>query len=193
MPGNGRLNFVSVRRPPAPCHVPTKETRRTSSVPSVSTPALERSSEGGLAIWPSRMRTPLGRPEENVKKSPLTPALVELVVVRRCIAVSVSVPVSVSFESTGATVVVPPGRGPVRMLIATGPFGVNCTPVSKVTPGQSVRCCALAGAREHEDGEEMSKQAAAHQTRFEPTAASRGLLPGFTGCERRGQAPLAPR
>ena len=112
----------------------------------MSSPALERSSEGGLAIWPSRISTPLGRPVENVKKSPLTPALVELDAVRRCIAVSVSVPASVSFESTGATVVVPPGRGPVRMLRATGPFGVNWTPVSNVTPGQSVRCCARAGA-----------------------------------------------
>ncbi|RDI73211.1 hypothetical protein Gocc_3006 [Gaiella occulta] len=76
------------------------------------------------------MNTPLGAPVANEKKSPLTPAVVAVDASRRCIALSVSVPTSVSFESTGARVVVPPGRGPVSTLIATGPLGVNCTPVS---------------------------------------------------------------
>ena len=145
-PESGLLNRLSVRRAPAPCQVPTNETLRTSSVPSVVTPALARSLDGGLATWPSLIRTPLGRPDANVKKSPLTPAVVAVGAIRRCIAVSVSVPVSVSFERAGASVVVPPGRGPVRMLIATGPLGVNWTPVSKVTPGQRVRGAATAGA-----------------------------------------------
>ena len=47
-----------------------------------------------------------------MKKSPLTPAVVADPATRRWIAVSVSVPVRVSFERTGASVVVPPGRGP---------------------------------------------------------------------------------
>ena len=47
-----------------------------------------------------------------MKKSPLTPAVVAVAAVRRWIAVSVSVPVSVSLERAGASVVVPPGRGP---------------------------------------------------------------------------------
>ena len=130
MPLSGRLKAESVRLAPAPCQVPTNEIRRTSSVPSVVTPALARSFDGGLAIWPSRIRTPLGTPDAYVKKSPLMPAVVADAAVRRSIPVSVSVPVSVSFESAGASVVVPPGRGPVRMLIATGPFGVNWTPLS---------------------------------------------------------------
>ena len=58
------------------------------------------------------MRTPLGRPVANAKKSPLMPAVVACGAVRRSIAVSVSLPVSVSFERLGASVVVPPGRGP---------------------------------------------------------------------------------
>ena len=74
------------------------------------------------------------------------PAVVACGAVRRSIAVSVSRPVSVSFERLGASVVVPPGRGPLRMLIATGPFGVNWTPVSNVTPGQRMRGWAAAGA-----------------------------------------------
>ena len=48
---------------PAPCQVPTNSTRRTSSVPSLVTPALARSLDGGLATWPSRISTPLGTPE----------------------------------------------------------------------------------------------------------------------------------
>ena len=50
-----------------PCQVPTNAIRRTSSVPSVVTPALERESDGGLATCPSRISTPLGRPVANVK------------------------------------------------------------------------------------------------------------------------------
>ena len=92
------------------------------------------------------MRTPLGSPVANAKKSPLMPAVVACGAVRRSIAVSVSLPVSVSFERLGASVVVPPGRGPLRMLIATGPLGVNWTPVSNVTPGQRMRGWAAAGA-----------------------------------------------
>ena len=68
---------------------------------------------------------PLGTPVRNVKKSPLTPAAVADGAIRRSIPVSVSVPVRASFESTGASVVMPPGRGPVSTLIATGPCGVN--------------------------------------------------------------------
>ena len=48
-PEGGLLNVFSVRLAPAPCQVPTNETRRTSSVPSVVTPALARSFDGGLA------------------------------------------------------------------------------------------------------------------------------------------------
>ena len=61
------MNALSVRLAPAPCQVPKNEMRRTSSVPSVVTPALERSFDGGLATWPSRISTPLGTPVANVK------------------------------------------------------------------------------------------------------------------------------
>ncbi len=93
------------------------------------------------------MKTPLGTPVANEKKSPLTPAVVADGAIRRCMSVSVSLSVRESLERTGVSVVAPEaGRGPVRTLIATGPFGVNCAPVSKVTPGQSARVCAPAGA-----------------------------------------------
>ena len=75
------------------------------------------------------MNIPLGRPVASENRSPLTPALVALGTSRRCIAVRVSLPITVSVESTGASVVVPPGRGPMRTLITTGPPGVICTSV----------------------------------------------------------------
>ena len=98
-----------------------------------------------------------------MKKSPLMPAVVAWGAVRRSIAVRVSLPVSVSFERLGASVVVPPGRGPVRMLIATGPLGVNWTPVSKVTPGQRMRGWAAAGAASDEREQPGGEEAAYHR------------------------------
>ena len=65
------------------------------------TPALERSGFGALASTPSRRRIPLGRPSASAKRSPFTPTLVACLTRRRCIAVSVSLPVIVSFESNG--------------------------------------------------------------------------------------------
>ena len=109
------------------------------------------------------MRTPLGKPVANAKKSPLMPAVVACGAVRRSIAVSVSLPVSVSFERLGASVVVPPGRGPVRMLIATGPFGVNWTPVSNVTPGQRIAGLGGGGRGEREREQPGGEEAAYHR------------------------------
>jgi hypothetical protein len=63
---------------------------------------------------------------------------------RTSIVVSFSRPTTVSFESTGSSVVRPPGRGPRSTLIATGPCVVNCTPDSYETPGQSSRGAATA-------------------------------------------------
>ena len=91
-------------------------------------------------------------------------------------AVSVSVPVRESLERTGVSVVAPEaGRGPVRTLIATGPFGVNCAPVSKVTPGQSARVCAPAGA---------ARQSAASAVR-----RRRRPIDRFEGSGARGAGP----
>ena len=77
----------------------------------------------------------------------LTPAAVAVRRSRTSIVVSFSRPTTVSFDSTGSRVVRPPGRGPRSTLIATGPWVVNWTPDSYVTPGQSSRgAAATAGA-----------------------------------------------
>ena len=101
-----------------------------SSVPSVVTPALARLPFGGASNWPSRITMPDGRPVASAKKSPLTPAMAAVGASLRCMPVRVSRPTIVSFETTGSSVVSPPGRGPRSTLIATGPCGVNCTSFS---------------------------------------------------------------
>ena len=58
--------------------------------------------------------------------------------------VNVSVPVTVLFESSGSRVVVPPGRGPFKTSITTGPLGVTWIVRSKVTPGHNTRFVAAA-------------------------------------------------
>ena len=80
--------------------MPKNSTRRTSSAPSGVTPTLERSPYGGLSTTPSRISTPLGRPE-SAKKSPLTPTIVAVDERRFCIEVTRSRPWIVSFESAG--------------------------------------------------------------------------------------------
>ena len=80
--------------------MPKNSTRRTSSAPSGATPTLERSPKGGLSMTPSRISTPLGRPEA-AKKSALTPTIVAVGASRFCIVVTRSRPWIDSFESTG--------------------------------------------------------------------------------------------
>ena len=55
----------------------------------------------GCRATPLRIRTPLGRPSFQLKRSPLTPAMVAVDVSRFCIAVTFSRPAIDSFESTG--------------------------------------------------------------------------------------------
>ena len=91
------------------------------------------------------------------------PAVVACGAVRRSIAVSVSRPVSVSFERLGASVVVPPGRGPLRMLIATGPFGVNWTPRIERDAGPEDAGLGGSGRGEREREQPGGEEAAYHR------------------------------
>ena len=116
------LRSFRTRRWPLPCQVPKNEIRRTSSVPPGRIPRLERPPKGGLSSCPPRITIPLGLPSLKAEKSPFTPATVAEPLTPRCIAVTVSRPLNVLLERIGASVVVPPGRGPVRIEIATGPL-----------------------------------------------------------------------
>ena len=95
------LNALMPRLSQRPRQLPTRPTRRTSSVPSSSTPALERVGLGGVTRMPSRSVIPLGRPSASEKRSPLTPTEVACVERRRCIADTVSRSITDSFESAG--------------------------------------------------------------------------------------------
>ena len=67
----------------------------------------------------SRRKIPLGRPVSQLKRSPFTPATVAVLESRRCIPLTVSLPVTVSFESTGFSAKSPPGCGALRMCTTT--------------------------------------------------------------------------
>ena len=77
-------------------------TRSTCSVPVESMPSVERLSAGWCSTVPPRMSNPLGQPPSQLKKSPLTPIVVSCDETRRSIDDTVSRPVIVSFESSGA-------------------------------------------------------------------------------------------
>ena len=61
------LRTETVCGPLPASHVPANPTRRTSSEPSVVTPALARFPFGGLISWPSRITIPDGRPVARAK------------------------------------------------------------------------------------------------------------------------------
>jgi hypothetical protein len=70
---------------------------------------------GVVRRTPSWMSPLLGIPSAQVKRSPLTPATVELASARRCMAVTRSRPIAAPFESTGFSPYRPPaGFGAVR-------------------------------------------------------------------------------
>ncbi len=119
-----------------PVHVARTATRRTSSIPSVRMPTLERLALGANASALFRMKMPLSLPLSKREKSALTPAVTPSVTLRS-IEVSVSRPSTDSFERRGSSVVRPPGRGPEITCSTTGPCDVNCTVRLYVTPGQS--------------------------------------------------------
>ena len=121
---------------PVPCQVGSSRKRSTRRFPPLSMPMLERLSPGPCWSWPSRMRIPLGRPFET-KRSPLTPATVAIADTRCWIAVTRSRPRIASLESTGLSAQRPPGRGIVSTWMTEGPWNVNCTCFSYVTPGMS--------------------------------------------------------
>jgi peptidoglycan/xylan/chitin deacetylase (PgdA/CDA1 family) len=84
-------------------------------------------------------------------------------------------------------VVVPPGLGPVKMSIATGPRGVSWTVVSNVTPGQRERDCAAAGAARTRKNKAVTR-------RWRPidrVQGSRGAGPADGGRARRRSRRVA--
>ena len=169
------LSAFSARRWPVPRQVPKNSIRRTSRPPSAVMPTLERSPYGGLSTTPSRIRMPLGRPVDQLNMSPLTPTIVACVESRLCIALTRSVPGMSSFESTGLSAKRPVGRGAVTTCSATGPFGVNWTARSYVTPGRSVCLdCAAAGATSA-SASAQAMRGFRSTTPLEASASSRGL------------------
>ena len=74
-------------------------TRSTCSVPLVSIPTAARLSAAWCSTTPPCIRSPLGQPPFQLKKSPLTPIVVMRGETSRSIEVTVSRPVIVPFES----------------------------------------------------------------------------------------------
>ncbi len=100
----GRRLIEKARRCPVPCQVAFSPTRSTRSEPAASTPIDDRRMYGVAFSSPPWTRTPAGTPSALLK-SPLMPTVVAVFVAsRRWIAVTVSLPMMVPFESTGASV-----------------------------------------------------------------------------------------
>jgi hypothetical protein len=102
--GPGRwFSPFSGRRWLLPCQVPSIWTRWTSRVPSSVMPTVDRLGCGGVVRTPDCMNIPLGRPSSKVKRSALTPPTVAVELIRFCIDVTRSRPMTVLFESTGCS------------------------------------------------------------------------------------------
>jgi hypothetical protein len=97
------LTWWIARRGPAACQVPSIAILSTRRLPVRSTPTIDRRGCGVVTSTPSWIKPLLGMPSAHVKRSPFTPATVELCSARRCIAVIRSRPTTAPFESSGWT------------------------------------------------------------------------------------------